>query len=391
MALPSASEESEVDEEIEDEFLVSNFDVNEFQFEIKEDVFGLGYKRLDVTKLFNQNTTSSQGSIQESPAASLLFPMIEANRKGNKFGMSGQAFGTGDFDDDEDIYDVYNKDSKAAYNYDLGGQSHTDQKQLLDKSYGFGGFENEMVILKRFIKSSHNQEAPKVFKGPEIPHNFDFRHKPEASGVFSEINRGEDSMTMYLKSASERASVLGEEAIKVDSVMDLMSSSDKEFLLRQREKQNAEKRRVSEARAKELSSRRYAEYIVNCRKGVADPYESVGSQSELTEWEKEKEREEFARIYQQQCRNISQVKSNNSKFVSSFTLNEKMEEVERVVESGLGVPKAPVVHVPEARKLTEEEQAALGKKYGALTRSEFEFRPHPTLCKRFNIPDPHPK
>lgn len=391
MALPSGSEESEVDEDIEDEFLVSNFDVNEFQFEIKEDVFGLGYKRLDVTKLFNQNTkTTAQGSMQESPAASLLFPMIEANRKGNKFGMSGQAFGTGDFDDDEDIYDVYNKDSKAAYNYDLGGKSHTDQKQLLDKSYGFGAFENEMLILKKFIKSSHKQEAPKVFKGPEIPDNFDFKHKADTSSIFGSINKGEDSMTMYLKSASERASVLGEEAIKVDSVMDLMSSSDKEFLLRQREKQQAEKRRISEAQAKELSAKRYAEYIVNCRKGVPDPYESVGSQSELTEWEKEKEREEFARIYQQQCRSISQVKSNNSKFVSSFTLNEKMEEVERV-ESGLGVPKAPEVHVPEARKLTEEEQAAHDRKYGALTRKEFEFRPHPTLCKRFNIPDPHPK
>ena len=68
--------------------MVSNFDVNEFQFEIKEDVFGLGYKRLDVSNLFNQNHTSS--AVQESPAASLLFPMIEGQKKGNKYAMSGQ-------------------------------------------------------------------------------------------------------------------------------------------------------------------------------------------------------------------------------------------------------------------------------------------------------------
>jgi hypothetical protein len=93
------------------------------------------------------------------------------------------------------------------------------------------------------------------------------------------------------------------------------------------------------------------------------------------------------RLYQQQSKNISQVQANNSKFVSSRTLNERNEEVEVV---GLGLPKAPAAVVPEARKLTEEEEAAIAKNYGQLTRKEFEFRPHPTLCKRFNIPDPHP-
>ncbi len=185
VALPSGSEESEGEEaEIEDEFLVSNFDVNEFQFEIKEDVFGLGYKRLDVTKLFNQNAEASHGAL-ESPAASLLFPMIAASKKGNKFGMSGQAFGTGDFDDDEDVYDVYSRDSKAAYNYDLGG--HSDQKQLVDKAYGFGAFDNETMILKKFVQSERVQEAPKVFRGPEIPAGFDFRHK--MSGVCGDAQR----------------------------------------------------------------------------------------------------------------------------------------------------------------------------------------------------------
>ncbi len=54
---------------------------------IKEDLFGLGYKRLDVSNLFGSDKTSSV--IQnESPAANLLFPMGAPDQK--KKGITGQ-------------------------------------------------------------------------------------------------------------------------------------------------------------------------------------------------------------------------------------------------------------------------------------------------------------
>ena len=69
---------------------MSTFDVNEFKFEIKEDLFGLGYKRLDVGNLFNYNKNSSNSqNISESPATNLLFPMIPENQKTNKKGIGG--------------------------------------------------------------------------------------------------------------------------------------------------------------------------------------------------------------------------------------------------------------------------------------------------------------
>ena len=112
-------------------------------------------------------------------------------------------------------------------------------------------------------------------------------------------------MTMYLKSASERGSVLGEEAIRVDSVLDLVNSSDKEFLLGQRSRRLEERRRVDGERAKEMKAKRYAEYIVNCRKGLQDAYGPVEHKAEMTEWEVEKEREEFTKYGMMACFGMS--------------------------------------------------------------------------------------
>ena len=67
--------------------MVSAFDINEFQFVIKEDMFGLGYKRLDVSNLFG-NENSAKAIVNESPAASLLFPMGVPGQK--KKGITGQ-------------------------------------------------------------------------------------------------------------------------------------------------------------------------------------------------------------------------------------------------------------------------------------------------------------
>ena len=144
--------------------------MNEFQFEIKEDLFGLGYKRLDVANLFNHGSGNGLGVVHESPAASLLFPMIEEKSKKGKPGMmGGQAFGTGDFDDDEDVYDIYRQEGRDAYNFDLGGQVQSDQKKLLDKTYGF---DADVSILKKFIKGAELQKVPKIFKGMVLKLDF---------------------------------------------------------------------------------------------------------------------------------------------------------------------------------------------------------------------------
>ncbi len=372
VAMPSEGESEENDDDYDDEMLVSNFDVDEFRFDIKEDLFGLGYKRLDVTKLLNRGDTKNLGAI-ESPAASLLFPdlggVVDLKGKSRRGMMGGQAFGTGDFDDDDDV-DVYDNDTgRAGYNLDIGGRMQTDQKQLLDKNYGFDGADRG--ILEKFVKGSQKQEAPKFFAPPKIPDGFEFKHL--MVGGVGVLETG----TTSVKSASERADILGEKSMGVESVMDLISESDRRFLEEQRIRQaggDAAKRLEKQA-AEDRKAARYAEFVSGCRRGELDAYSNV-EVSGLTEWERQTEKEEFQRIYGGQVERGRREAGSGSAVLSGFVSGEKLD-----ADKGIEVKK----------EINEIDRAVSEKRFGKETRTVFEFRPHPTLCKRFNLPDPHPK
>ena len=113
----------------------------------------------------------------------------------------------------------------------------------------------------------------------------------------------------------------------------------------------------------------------------------------MTEWEKEKERDEFQHRYQAQIKKLESMKKENLRFVSTATLNSENQEVTletRHYEPGQSFkPMSGVVEPEEV--LTEMQKAAKEKKFGKLTRVEYEWRPHPIVCKRFNIPNPHPE
>lgn len=114
----------------------------------------------------------------------------------------------------------------------------------------------------------------------------------------------------------------------------------------------------------------------------------------MTEWEKEKEKEEFEQRYAENIKKLELIKK-DLKFVSKATLNENNQEV--VTASAETVPDEETrekVEISFSKFYDKEEQtdmhkAALDKKYGQLTRIEYEWRPNPTLCKRFNVPNPY--
>ena len=70
---------------------MSTFDINEFQFEIKEDMFGLGYKRLNVGSLFGQEPQPSGATMDSSTSmANLLFPTMADSGKKSAKSIAGQ-------------------------------------------------------------------------------------------------------------------------------------------------------------------------------------------------------------------------------------------------------------------------------------------------------------
>lgn len=114
---------------------------------------------------------------------------------------------------------------------------------------------------------------------------------------------------------------------------------------------------------------------------------------DLTEWEKEKEKDEFTGRYQDSIKRLELIKKDNLKFVSTSTLNENNQEIDLSKEEKQNLERKQEISKASSfidkDELTDMHKAALENKFGKLTRSEYEWRPHPVLCKRFNIPNPH--
>ena len=281
---------------------MSTFDINEFKFEIKEDRFGIGYKRLDVGSLFGGGGSSRL----ESAAAALLFPqqqqMVAVGGGGSSMRPvmpGGQSFGVGEFEDDEDV-DIYQQDRLDAY--DFGLEKNNKTRQMLNKSYGFGGaFDTDVSILDKCKPSAHKQQPAKLFAPPQIPDGFCFVHKLSTADKDDDVSStnkrggggGGDEMSVYIKSVSARSELLGEEVIRPESVLDLMSDADREFIRQQRlkseqaradAKQRAEQEEQSKAAMslksasgrneadKEKKALRYEAYKSFVANNYKDPY-----------------------------------------------------------------------------------------------------------------------
>ena len=76
---------------------------------------------------------------------------------------------------------MYKPDTLENYDFDLDAKCEKEKKELLNKNYGFGAFENDLIALKKFETSSIKQQPAKVFKAPEVPKGFNLIHKFDAS------------------------------------------------------------------------------------------------------------------------------------------------------------------------------------------------------------------
>lgn len=366
VSLPNDNDISDIDED--EDYLVSNYDIHEQKFEIKEDVFGLGYKRLDVEEIFSAKKQPKNQ--EQSLVANLLFPEMDVtSSKTKKPAIRGQAFGVGDFEDDEDT-DIYRQDTMDKYDFNLDDKS----KKQLEKSYGFGAFDNDLLILKQFCAIKHKQMPSKQFPPPELPKDFNCVHKLESTQ--------QDSMTSYLKTSSERAELLGESPIQFESVFDLLNQNDREFLQQQKLKQNLSQiTKEGKIDTKTTRSQRYEHFISLMKQNKNDAYSLIDTH-DLTEWEKENEKEEFYKLYESQTKKLDAFKQVESKFVTSKVLTVEGNEIDDL--------EVKNKYVPQAKPESQIEKAAREKNYGKLTRIEYEWRPHNTLCKRFNVPNPYP-
>lgn len=138
------------------------------------------------------------------------------------------------------MYDVYKQDSIESYDFELGDSRQRHLRQELDRNYGFNTSDDELYFLKNFLRSDKKQEPPKVYPVPQVPQGFNLKHRLENNGDQFDSNSSTkslrdhndkyDEMSSYISSVSKRADLLGEDPIQPDSVLDLVSTTNREFL-----------------------------------------------------------------------------------------------------------------------------------------------------------------
>ncbi|XP_077982414.1 G patch domain-containing protein 1-like [Glandiceps talaboti] len=365
-------------------------DVENFLFKPKDDVHGIGYQGIDP------RTAILQGGRDEQP-----FTLFDPAGKTSRKGISGRAFGVGAFEDDDD--DIYAQDNMSNYDIALGGKDPTKNFGWTAPKQKKGSGQDDTrylgTVLEGFQLSDKPKPANKVFSAPPLPpnfkpfHNFDVTQQPPSQ---STISTGRFSL-----SAAQRGSILGEAQLPgPSSVFDMMSKEDKEKMKTAQNRLTSSKFSDTPTSQPTATStvtttpasntplfsgsvgdfkpfakdpakqKRYEEYLERRKSGRKES-DSIPSGS-MTEWEREHEKEEFARA-------ASLYKPLSSMIAARFTSAKYSDDTEMVT-----VPEQ------EGGDKNDQMKAAQMKMFGKLTRDVFDWHPDRLLCKRFNVPDPYP-
>ncbi|XP_044517383.1 G patch domain-containing protein 1 [Gracilinanus agilis] len=437
---PTGSEGSEDDDDDDDDYLPDNVtfapkDVTPVDFTPKDNVHGLAYKGLDPQKaLFGTSGEHFDFFSDVSEGTSNLIGSIRPN-KGRKLGISGQAFGVGALEEEDD--DIYATETLSKYDTILkdeepgdGLYGWTAPKQYKNRKESEKDIRYVGKILDGFSLASKPLSSKEIYPPPELPKDYRpvhyFRPFINATSENSHLRQALSESTgkilsdmskqsRYQLNASKRGEMLGETPIQgsATSILEFLSQKDKERIS---EMKRATDLKASEIKAKALvpkawnsrfqpdspndvpctqqmllsgditagrssdfrpftkdpeKQKRYEKYLGNVKQGQKDALESC-LDPRMTEWERARERDEFVRA-------ALLYKPSSSSLSSRFTHAKQEDDTDQVE-----VPR------DQENDVDDKLSAVKMKMFGKLTRDKFEWHPEKLLCKRFNIPDPYP-
>uniref|UniRef100_UPI00358F16C2 G patch domain-containing protein 1 isoform X2 n=1 Tax=Myxine glutinosa TaxID=7769 RepID=UPI00358F16C2 len=372
--------------------------------------WGLGYRGL------NQ---SSLGPSYLLPTLELMEVVTQgsAPHKKKAVRITGQAFGVGLADDDDDEDDpVYTVDRPERYDSELGGP---EPEQGLGwtgpppaTGYKRGEKHRPGMALPAFQAASRPVDPDKFFPPPTPPRGYcpwpPFLAKGEmVSQIVPDVGTGVKGR--HELDASQRAQMLEipaqsvtpvvpavQEAVTLEapkSVFDLLSEADRSRLMQIRRDLHPAIAQASpdppgpvcpipSLNVSAISVKptftpftedlgkqtRYAEFLQTLKAGKSEKAVASG----LTEWEREREKEEFAQA-------AAIFRPLHAAMAARFTSGSEGTEEDKVE-----------VPIQEETDSSEKTNAAKLKMFGKLTREELEWHPDPLLCKRFNVPNPYP-
>ncbi|XP_068117508.1 G patch domain-containing protein 1 [Hyperolius riggenbachi] len=437
-ALPptgSENSEDEDDEYIPDDITFAPKDVMPIDFSVKDNVHGLGYQGLDPRQALFGSSDSHFSLFSDGSDKTFRGMGSSQPTRGRKVGMSGQAFGVGALEDEDD--DIYGTDSLSKYDTVLKEESGdglfgwTAPKEYKNKKVSSKELQYVGKMLDGFSIATEPAPSKKVYPAPELPKNYQPVHyfrpvlKPnvansaalqamlEASQNPPAEQQKEQLPSRHQLTSAQRREMLGETPLQgPSSVLDLLSDKDRERItdvrqsleehrlkaqklaqeaLKTRFQASAEDEALKRSQDELLDRRlvpqnaaefrpfeknsekqkRYENYIRALHEGHKDALDGSLDPS-MTEWERSREREEF-------MRSAMLYKPTNTSLSSRFTRGKYEDDSDKVE-----------VQRDEEGDMNDKNAAVKMKMFGKLTRDTFEWHPDMLLCKRFNIPDPYP-
>jgi G patch domain-containing protein 1 len=426
-ALPPGSDGEDVEEESEDDYCqtitFAPKDVCPISFEPKNNVHGIGYRGLDPRSALGHFSVAEPSPISVSGKRGI---------RGQAFGVGALENEDDDIYGVDSLanYDtVLGDEPKSDGKFGWSAPRHSTTSLDNSKQKAIGQMMTTTdSVLPGFKRSSAPLPPRKHYQPPQLPKDFRPFHRFEPTDATEPCRQSKDQpqkMDSY-----SRGALLGETP-HLNSVFELVSSVDKAKMEAVKMQADIEKSLLNKTSNTSVNSqftentmiqqpqavassssssvsqvpastmkltqesavtdvstlpqqlpkhggfspfarnpekqKRYELYLEAVKSGVAYvPSDGIHT----TEWEREREREEFAqaaRLYRPLSAMIA----------TRFT-RAKYDDDDKVSETA------------EEKVTSDREKAVSMKMFGRLTREQFEWHPDKALCKRFNIANPYP-
>ncbi|XP_028166555.1 G patch domain-containing protein 1 homolog isoform X2 [Ostrinia furnacalis] len=373
--------EDSTNSEFEYDTLFAPDDYEPYVLQRKNDRFGLGYSGLSRHSVLG-NLVGEYGSDAGTSRSHLVM-----KEKGKKVSIRGQAFGVGAFEaDDEDIYAT---EDMSHYDFTLGGAE--DKKKAVKQ----GGAN----VLEGFVKAVKPLPAVASYPAPALPRGYapaPLKTRFDQPGPA--VKQRDQGLGRHELSAEARGAMLGEAPVpklqELPYLPTLQPAQSSEELIAKIAGRNVNFISTTEA-PKELDfipiadtgksvakvfrpfmsdpnkQGRYERYLQDKEAFAA---ERDGDIDAVSEWERNRELVEFeqaAKLY----------KPLTGIMGDRFTHASEPDDINPLT----AVSKSSANY---GLATAEQIDAARRALYGAVTRTQAQWRPDPLVCKRFNIPDP---
>lgn len=283
----------------------------EFLNKPKGNTFGLGYSGLDKSHVNLFQSTN----------------LVVKERNNKKLSISGQAFGVGAFEDEDE--DIYSKDNMNKYDFELTSESSNTKNTINNE---------ENTIFGLFKLAKEKLSLGEHFPPPTVPASFSGKHNVKKSR-FEPLPEEKTPVVQRKQiDANIRAKYLGEE------VNENITKSDQQHISTPQKEKND-----TNAQSSNL---------------LLDKFVSAGKPAQTEENQTTK------------TNSLGGFNLLLDKFVSG-----SQADSQNILE--------PVKRTENLHGTKEMRDAAAMKMFGPLTRVTFDWQPCSLLCKRFNVPEPH--